>query len=288
MSQVEQVLSAQNVLGEGPLWHADEGRLYWVDIQSGLFFRWTPPDGEVEQFDVGQPLGCIGFTESGRILLGLRDGLGFWDFSTQAVMMMEDNIAYKPQGRFNDGAVDRQGRFWAGTMSNGPVNHLYRLDADGTVQIKEQNVETSNGIGWSPDNTRMYYSDSGPGVVYAYDFDPNTGEISNRSVLYDSPEPDVKADGLTVDSEGYIWAAFWNGWKVAKIDPTDGNILEEYPVPAQRVTSCAFGGANLDELYITTARVGLSDEELEKQPQAGDVFRLKTGAKGLPEPIARF
>lgn len=194
-----------------------------------------------------------------------------------------DPEADKPEARFNDGAVDRQGRFWAGTISEGFANSLYRLDPDGTVQKMETGIGISNGIGWSPDNKTMYFTDTPARVIYAYDFDLATGAIENRRTFVQVPEEEGFPDGLTVDSEGFIWSAHWDGWKITRYDPT-GKVEREIQVLVQRPTSCTFGGAELNELYLTSASVGLSQAALKDQPLAGDLFRLKVEVKGLEEP----
>ncbi len=285
MSQVELVVDIKNTLGEGPLWNVGEQCLYWVDIQEHKFFRLNP--GNYETFDVGQPIGALAPNYDGKMLLALRDGLGYYDFDSGKVTLLEDNIAHQPPGRFNDGAVDRKGRFWAGTMTPEPESHLFCLDLDGTVSIHESSITTSNGIGWSPDNTIMYYSDTGPGKIFAYDFDLEMGKISNRRVLFDSERGRGKPDGLTVDSEGYIWAGFWGGWHLARISP-DGEVVQEIDMPVERVTSCNFGGPDLKTLYITTANTGMTDADWEKQPSAGSLFKAELDVAGIPEPVAQI
>lgn len=286
MNTAEPVLSIQNALGEGPLWSVDEQALYWVDIHDNCFYRLTPNNGEYQRFEVGLPVGCLAVTDIGRLLLGTQRGLALWNPDSEQLTFLM-NEAYEPEGRFNDGAADRQGRFWAGTMSNKPENNLYRLDPDGQVHVMQTGVTISNGIGWSPDNTIMYYSDSGPGIIYAYDFDAGTGTISNRRTFVLPSDTDDVPDGLTVDSEGFIWCAHWGSWKVKRYDP-DGNIEREIELPVKLPTSCMFGGPDLNELYITTARSPLSEAEKEQQPHAGDLFRIETDVRGLPEPVVHL
>src|SRR5262249_13206447 len=158
-------------------------------------------------------------------LLATRSGIGFYDF--EKLTLLENNAAYLPPARFNDGKLDRQGRFWAGTApGEQPLGHLYRMDKNGDVTVMESGIRISNGMGWSPDNTVMYYSDSGgTGIVYAYDFDANSGEIANRRVFLPPTGTEAVVDGLTVDSEGCIWCAYWDGWRIARYAP-DGRLLE--------------------------------------------------------------
>jgi sugar lactone lactonase YvrE len=286
MNQVEHILAVNNTVGEGPVWSLEEQALYWVDIEKNNFSRLSPTTGKYEVFDVGVPIGILAFRASGGLVLATKKGFAFWDPQTQGLRFIADPEADKPHTCFNDGAVDCQGRFWAGTrcdvpeMGNIPEGCLYRLDPDGSVHTMETGIIVSNGLGWSPDNTIMYFTDSPPRMIYAYDFDPATGAIENRRPFIHTPDEDGVPDGLAVDSEGCIWSARWDGWKITRYDPS-GKVEREIQLPVQKPTSCAFGGAHLDELYITSASTGLSEEQKKKQPFAGDLFRIKTDTKGL-------
>jgi L-arabinonolactonase len=276
IGEVQHFIPVKNNLGEGPLWDAANELLYWCDLGQNKIFRHKLSSGKTEAFQLDRGLGCIALSTESGLMLGTSDGFAYYDF--HKVQVLKNNIAYKPPTRFNDGKVDRAGRFWAGTLSDKPVNHLYRLDPDGTVSIQESGIYISNGLGWSPDNKTMYYSDSGgAGVVYAYDFDLANGTLSNRRVFLPPTGTGDAVDGLTVDSEGRIWCAYWDGWKVCCYSP-EGILLHEIRMPVQRATSCAFGGPDLKTLYITTVGEGMSD-----QPLAGDVFSIQTDVAGLPE-----
>jgi sugar lactone lactonase YvrE len=283
MTDVELVLDCQNQLGEGPTWSIAEQALYWVDILGQAVHRLDPATGAHEQYAIGQPVGTVVPRAAGGFVLALRDGLFFWEPGGTLTLIVAPEPD-KPDNRFNDGAVDRQGRFWAGTMGKGePVGALYRLDTDHSLHTMATGIQISNGLGWSPDNKTLYYCDSGPRTIWQYDFDPATGAIENRRPLVVVPENAGVPDGLTVDREGFIWSARWDGWKVYRYDPT-GKVERELNIPAARVTSVMFGGPQLDELYITTARVGFSAEQLASaQPQAGGLFRARPGVQGLPE-----
>lgn len=283
MSHVETVLKVQNKLGEGPLWHPQEQRLYWVDIEAQRFHRLDPADGNHEVFEVGVLLGALAFREAGGLVLATQNGFAFWNETEQTPQFFNDPEADKPQARFNDGAVDPQGRFWAGTMGDGANNHLYRLDPDGTVHAMESGISIANGIGWSLDHKTMYFTDSTLRMIYAYDFDAATGAIENRRAFSHTPNEPGVPDGLTVDSEGFIWSARWDGWKITRYDP-EGNVEREIKIPAQCPTSCTFGGLNLDQLYVTSAGIGLDWMERVRQPEAGNLFRINVGIRGLPEP----
>lgn len=282
MAEVICVLDIQNTLGEGPTWYAPEAALYWVDIMGNCFHRLDPATGAHQRFEVGLPVGTVVPRERGGFVLATRDGFEFWDAATGR-QPISDPEADKPKNRFNDGKVDRAGRFWAGTMGDGgPVGAFYRLDPDLTVHTMATGIRISNGLGWSPDNTVMYYTDSGTRIIYAYDYDAATGAISNRRDWVVIPEGEGSPDGLTVDSEGCVWSARWDGWRIARFDP-DGRLMQEIAVPVQRPTSVMFGGPDLNQLYITSARTGFSEADLEAQPQAGGLFRVDLDVKGLPE-----
>ena len=285
MTEVEHVISVNNELGEGPLWDEKEQALYWVNITKGRFHRLYPATGKHDRFEIGMPVGVLGFRASGGLVMATQRGLAFWDMKTQTLQHVAQPEADIPNSHFNDGAVDRQGRFWAGTVVNGKEDgSLYRLDSDLSVHKMETGISCSNGIGWSLDNKTMYYTDSPALAIYAYDFDPASGEIANRRVFVRTPENEGVPDGLAVDSEGFIWSARWDGWKVSRYDP-QGKLEREIKLPARFVTSCAFGGEQLDELYITTAMTEESKEEIKRtQPWAGDLFRAHPGVKGLPAP----
>lgn len=284
MSDVELILDIKNTLGEGPHWCVQEQALYWVDILEDCFYRYDPATGDQERYDIGQAVGTVVRRESGGFVLALRNGLAFYD-DEYGLRPIVDPESERPETRFNDGKCDRSGRFWAGTMADGssPVGSLYRLDTDLTLHRMVTGVSVSNGLGWSPDNRIMYYTDTPTHKIYMYDYDAATGDIENRRVFAEIPDGEGGPDGLTVDSEGGVWSARWDGWKITRYD-LDGKVEREVKVPAARVTSCVFGGPDLDELYITTARVGFDAAQLADQPAAGGIFRLKAGVKGMPEP----
>ncbi len=282
MSEVEHVLAVQNRLGEGPRWNVDEQALYWVDIENDAFHRFDPATGAQERCVVGLPVSALGFRAAGGLILATRDGFAVWEPETQALRFLADPEAHRPESRFNDGAVDCRGRFWAGTMSVDPTSSLYRLDPDGSVQQMETGLTISNGIGWSPDNRTMYLTDTPRQVIYAYDFDAATGAIANRRLFVATPDELGGPDGLAVDSEGGVWSARWGGWKVTRYDP-GGAVEREIRLPVECPTSCTFGGAGLDELYITSAWTGVDPAQLAAQPWAGDLFRVQVGIKGRPE-----
>ena len=282
MTQVEHFLTIKNKLGEGPLWYPEEELLYWVDIEGESFHRYSLETGKGDTVQVGQPIGCLAFRESGGLVFGLRDGLAFWDKETSEIEIIDNPETGRSNARFNDGKVGPGGRFWAGTLGEDDQSCLYKLDPDGSIHIMETGIQISNGIGWSPDHKIMYYTDSHLRVIYAYDFDLDSGSISNRRDFVKVPVEDGFPDGLTVDSEGFVWSAHWDGWRLTRYDP-NGKIERIVYLPVQRPTSCTFGGRDLDQLFITSAWTGLNDTERREQPLAGDLFLLKTDVKGQKE-----
>jgi sugar lactone lactonase YvrE len=278
MTKIEHILAVKNRFGEGPIWRPEEQVLYWVDIDSNSFLKFDPATGKRQSFEVGLPTGAIAFRPGGMIM-ATQKGFAFWDNVTSSAQFILDPEAHKPETRFNDGKVDSHGRFWAGTLGDSYNNALYRFDPDGSVQIMEQGIGMANGMGWSPDNQTMYFTDTLRHTIYAYDYDPIRGTIANRRVFVHDDTAGLP-DGLTVDSEGFIWSAWWGGWRITRHDP-DGKQERGIEMPVECPTSCTFGGPNLDELYITSACAALGKAEKHRQPLAGDLFRLKTEVTGL-------
>ena len=286
MNNVEHVLPCRNKLGEGPLWSVDEQKLYWVDILGNSFSRFDPASDKQEVFQVGLPIGVLAQRASGGLVMATKNGFAFWNEQQKELKYIAQPYADDPNMRFNDGAVDARGRFWAGSMTfdeQPEKGTLYRLDPDGSLHVMVQKVGVSNGIGWSPDNTIMYFTDSHPSqrTIFAYDYDIETGSIANGRVFYAQGLNDKGSpDGLTVDSQGFIWSAFWDGAKIVRFDPA-GQIERTIEMPVLRPTSCVFGGAGLTELYITSAAV--TEPDRAQYPLSGDLFRIKTDSKGQPK-----
>lgn len=280
--KVKVAFQAEDRLGEGPVWSAVAQALYWVDIERPCLQRWQPQTGAYMAWPMPSQIGSYALREQGGAVVALRDGLYLFDFDSGELT----NIC-RPEAelhtRFNDGKCDRHGRFWAGTMDlkfEQPIGALYRLDGRECHRVRTA-VTCSNGLGWSPDNRTMYYTDSPTRTIFAYDFDFATGNISHERIF--AQDADGYPDGLTVDTAGYVWSAKWDGWKIVRYTP-DGRIDREIPLPAQRPTSCTFGGPAMNLLYITTATVGLSTAERAAQPLSGSLLVLETDATGLPEP----
>ena len=278
----EILFSVHNDLGEGPLWHPTEKCLYWVDITAGELLQSKPDLTAFQTYHFDLMIGAFGFRETGGVILATSHGFSLWEIGQTQPKILWNPLPERKDVRMNDGKVDPAGRFWAGSMdANQRQGELYRLDPDGSQHILLDHIGISNGIGWSPDRKTMYYTDSIQSTIFAFDYDLATGRISNQRPFIQLPEDErgIVPDGLCVDLEGCIWSAHWNGWEVVRYDPLGHPILI-IEVPTQQVTSCCFGGEKLDQLFITTARIDLPDENLTQQPQAGDLFVYQTQTRG--------
>jgi len=276
-------LTLQHDLGEGPLWQPETQRLYWVNIEAGEVHSCTAAGTDRTVKKMPTAVGALAFRKAGGFLLATGDGFAAWDGNNEMALFPKPEGGFSGR-RFNDCRVDPQGRFFAGTLSDKPECALYRLDTDLSIHTVETGITISNGLGWSPDGSYFYLTDSPKRVIYRYDWNSLAGEISNREVFIRVPDDPAEGvpDGLCIDAEGCIWSARWGGWKVVRYSP-EGEVVAEVRLPTALVTSCTFGGPALDTLYITTAAVELSADERRQQPEAGDMFYLKPGVRGLPE-----
>ena len=266
------------ILGEGPIWHAADQAIYWVDILGRRVFRHDPATGDTSVVHEGEQVTALAETDRGGLLLVTRRGL----------MTLEDGAVGQvagidlPEGvRTNDGKCDPWGRVWFGTMDldqTRPVAELFRFD--GTMTTAVSGLTLSNGVGWSPAGDRFYHVDSIPGLLHAYDHDPATGAIANPRVIADFTGSTETPDGLAVDSDGNIWLALWDGSAITIRSP-DGTEVHRVHLPMRRPTCVVFGGENLDVLYVTSATEGLTEEDLVAQPAAGELLALDPGTRGI-------
>ncbi|MDE2914491.1 MAG: SMP-30/gluconolactonase/LRE family protein [Paracoccaceae bacterium] len=271
-------------LGEAPIWHADEHRLYWVDILHPAIYRFDPETGVNEACDPGKLVSAVLFGADGSKRVASQDGIEALSFSNCRLSPYVDPENGFVQNRLNDAKTDPAGAIWVGSMcldASKPSGGLYRIAPDGGVERKDSGITVANGMDWSPDFRTFYFVDTIPGLIYAYDFEPSTGGLSNKRTFATVPENDGRPDGLCVDAEGGVWCAIWDGWRVNRY-ASDGRLDRVLDLPVPRPTSVAFGGAGLRTLYITSARTRLPAITLAEAPLSGGVFACQPGPTGLP------
>ena len=279
------VLDARVQLGEGSIWHPKESKLYWVDIEGKSLHVYDPELKVDRKLELGSRVGTIVPVESGGVLVALQSGIHYLNTNTGELSLVNNPLRDTTNLRFNDGKCDPSGRFWVGTLaldSRKKGGVLYRMDKDKSVTVMLDSVGVSNGIVWTEDKKTMYYNDTPTGTIQGFDYDDKTGKISNRRVVVQIPKGGGWPDGMTIDADGNLWVALWGSGTVAKFDPRTGKLLQKIIVPAPNVSSCAFGGKNLETLYITSARVKLTEDTLKKYPMSGGLFSVKPGVRGVP------
>ena len=288
MTEIQCIQTANAILGEGPVWDSRAGILYWVDIKRPAVYRFDPRVGQTGHWPMSRPVGCIAPTRSAEhLIFADTDGVGLLNLTTGLIVRIADVEQHQPHNRFNDGKVDPNGNLWAGTMHEPckePTGSLYRLSSDGTVRQAAAGFTCSNGLGWSPDGSTMYLTDSVVRTIWAYDCDLDRGELGERRAFATLAQNDGLPDGLTVDVEGGVWSAIWDGGRLIRF-ALDGTIDREVRLPVKRPTSCTFGGPDLKTLYITSASVDLDAQTLLGGPLAGGLFALKCdvpGQKAIP------
>lgn len=285
------IIPAANVLGEGVLWDDSAAALWWTDIQSSELLRYDYKTERVERTPLPNRLGSFGLVEgSTDMIAAFADGIALYHPTTTSLQW----ICREPHGvlhmRFNDGRMDRQGRFWTGTMLENDAAEgeaaLYCVNTDGVTASHEKGLRITNGLCTSPDGRRLYLADSPRSVIYRYALDPDTGTLSNRQV-FARTSTGAYPDGANVDADGCMWSAQWGGSRVVRYTP-GGRIDQTLAVPVSQPTCIAFGGPDRDLLFVSTARDGLSDQALAAEPHAGDVLVYRIpGVRGLPEPRFR-
>ena len=286
-AELQQVIEVGNTLGEGPVWDDRDGVLWWTDIQECRLYRLRPGSAMPDIFETPERLAAIGLTEqSGCVIAAFESGFArFEPYSgkTEWIAKVESD---QPDTRLNDGRMDRQGRFWAGSMVEDEATRagggagLYRLDPDGGVTRTLGGVQISNGLCWSPDSRTLYFADSPTRAIRQFAFDAKSGDSSGERMFATTHGSGVP-DGADVDAAGQMWSAEWGGSRVTRYAP-DGSITGTVELPVRQPTCIAFGGANMDLLFVTSAREGLSEADLAAQPLAGHLFIFQTDATGLP------
>lgn len=284
MRNVEVALDIRANLGECPRWDEKSGLLYWIDINAFKLHRLDPKTGINETLTFDEEIGCFSLRKESGYVLAMRSGFYFLDDWNTELRSISDPEVGLDKNRFNDGRCDAEGRFIAGSYYP-PKDHegasLWSLGTDLSVKKLVGNLLTSNGSAFSPDNKTFYLSDTPKHVIYRYDYDLSTGSIANGRIFHEFPHGNGRPDGAAVDVEGFYWTALYEGSRIARLSP-EGEIVEEITVPATCPTMVAFGGDDMKTLFITTVG-NRSEEELEKYPHSGAVFKVEVDVPGLPE-----
>jgi len=266
-------------LGEGPVWDAHTETLYWIDILNKRIYA----NGNVF-LESDETIGCLSLRKNGGLVFTKRASIWTCESDSSNLTLLSALADEPANNRFNDGKCDPRGRFLAGTMDMGetdPIGSLYLVEEKSVKRLFD-NVIISNGLAWSPDHKTLYYIDTPSHEVKAFDYDLEAGTIANMRVVITLGDALGHPDGMTSDTQGNLWIAMWGGAKVTKWNPNTGQLLEQIPVPAKNVSSCVFGGKNMNELFLTSARVGLDEDTLKQYPLTGGVFRLETNVEGMP------
>ncbi|MDB6016319.1 MAG: putative Membrane Associated Protein [Pedosphaera sp.] len=278
----ELIFDGRHDLAESPVWR--DGHLWWVNITAGELHRLDPATGFHHQQNIGGNTGCVVPCEDGRWLVARDRELLWLDWKSGGTTLFCAVESNQPHNRFNDGQCDPQGRLWVGTMNKdavGALGALYVIEAGRAPRCVLGHIAISNGMAWSADERVFYFTDTATNRVDVFEFDSATGAISNCRALV-TFTPEEFPDGMTLDADGNLWVALWGAWSVVCLDGWTGRELQRIRMPVSQPSSCAFGGSQLDELFITTARTGLSAAALEHEPQAGGIFRVRPGMSGCP------
>lgn len=270
-------------VGEAPIWDYKNQRLLWIDTQGSLFI-YTPKDGKNREIKLDRMIGTVVPCDEDTVLVGLQDGIYEMSLSTKELKFIQDPEGREVGNRYNDGKCDESGRLWIGTMDKDCTPkkaNFFVVTPDGQGERVLEDVTISNGVIWSPDGKKMYYQDTPTRNITAFDFDNEKGVISNRKEIIHLPDSLGTPDGNTIDEEGMLWVANWDAACVTRWNPHTGELLQRIDVPALNVTAVAFGGENMDELYITTASLYMPEDKSANYPQAGKLFVVKPGVKGL-------
>ena len=276
--QPQLILDAKAALGEGPAWDAKTQTLYWLDILEKRIYADTRILAELDDF-----VGCLAPRRNGNLLVGKRFSFADLEPATAQVTVLA-SVSEPSENRFNDGKCDPAGRFLAGSMDMNEKDAsgaLYSFNGKEVTRLLE-GIRISNGLAWSVDHKTFYYIDTPTREVKAFDYDVEHGQIANPRVAFNIPESLGWPDGMTSDTEGNLWIAMWGGAQVTKWNPNSGKLLEQIPMPALQTSSCVFGGRDMNELYVTSARVGMSETDLKKYPLSGGLFKVSTNVVGMP------
>jgi sugar lactone lactonase YvrE len=284
--EVRCIVDIRSGLGEGPVWSELEQALYWLDCVKPAVYRYDPATGENRQLDLplDSTIGTIAFRRRGGYIMALESGIKVVEDDGKTVRLVCHPEKGRDENRYNDGKPDRSGRLFLGSLNKAdrdPTGALYRINVDGSCRELDGPFVCANGMDWSLDNRIFYFVDSGSRNIFAYDYDPATGDLENRRVLATVAAEEGTPDGMCIDTEGFLWVAHWNGWRVSRFDP-QGRRERQIRMPVPQPTSLCFGGPDLDRLYITSAAMDLDRPTLEAAPLSGSLFMLEPGVKGLP------
>lgn len=281
MNHASLMVDSRNQLGEGVLWHSEEKALYWVDITPGILHRLDPKSGETESWPMGSMIGTIVPASPNGLIIALEKGIYHVTSKKELIWLIDFPEDKALENRFNDGKCDPSGRLWVGTMNKRALlnaGNLYCFDGN-TLKPKLPYLTISNGMAWSADHSNFFFIDTADYEVICFDFDNERGMISNKRRVIEVPRKMGAPDGMTIDNEGNLWIAHWGGSCVARWNPISGQLIQIIHVPAPNVTSCTFGNEDLQTLYISTARAGLTEKQLIDFPLSGGLFSysLKVG-----------
>ena len=285
------IIRCGNLLGECVLWDERAAALWWTDILSKHLYRLDWSRQSLRELLLPERLGSFGFiADRPELIAAFESGVALYHPFQRTVQWLLRPDAQPVPWRFNDGRVDRQGRFWTGTMlESGALDGeamLYRVDASCQVTCQERGLRITNGLCASPDGRRLYLADSARSIIYKYDLDPSSGALTNRKIFTQTASG-VCPDGAAMDESGCLWSAHWGAGCVVRYRP-DGSVDRVLRVQVTQPTCVAFGGSDLDLLFVTSARVGLTEETLMREPHAGDVLVYRVNVKGLPESRYRY
>lgn len=286
MSAPRTVEACKNMLGEGPLWCAREQALWWIDAHQPSLWRWQPESDRAQSWSLPKPPGCLALLEDGGLLIAFRSRFAVMPRAGAELRWVDVPLTWLGDERFNDGKVDRRGRFWVGTIDRSlsrPIGRLYCMDDLQGFRRVDQGFVLSNGIGWSPDDSTLYFSETHSRSIYRYDFEVGRGQASNRRVFVQLPDGTGGPDGLTVDADGGVWSAHFGRGCIKRYLP-DGDLDRTIELPVSCPTSCTFGGPEMRTLFVTTARLGLSEAQLAAEPSAGALIAVDVPETGIVEP----
>ena len=276
------VWPAEALLGEGPVWIAEEDALFWVDVKAPAVHRYDATSEEKTSWPMPEEIGCIAPREQGGFVAAFRSGFALLDLGSGVITPFGGPEAEFPGNRFNDGKCDARGRFWASSMDDGEADAtgvLYRLDPSGSWQAMDDGYIVANGPAFSPDGATLYHTDTLQRTIYAFNLAAD-GALSGKRPFIRIGDGEGYPDGMTVDAQGFVWVAHWGGWRVTRFDP-EGKVERVISLPVAQVTSCAFGGGDLTTLFVTTAAIHLDRAAREAQPLAGGLFEIPTDIRGL-------